>query len=47
MGANMVLRVEEQIADMKERGISEKAIERIMRHEGVDKALVRKIMRSA
>lgn len=46
MGANMVFRVKEQIANMKEKGVSEKTIERIMRHEGVDKAFVRKIMRS-
>jgi SOS response regulatory protein OraA/RecX len=45
MGANMVLRVERQIADMIEKGVSTKTIERMLRHEGVDKDLVRKILR--
>ena len=46
MGANRVLRVEEQIADLVEKGVSTKTIEKILGYEGVDKAFVRKIMRN-
>ena len=46
MGANRVLWVEGQIADLVEKGVNTKTIERILRHEGVDKEFVRRIMRN-